>query len=69
MNKILESLMALLPEVEAGSTKVIELATAVKSEAQAAGIWTETHESALQTAVAVVNPVTASQPPRPTGGT
>jgi hypothetical protein len=62
MNKILEKLMSLLPTVEAGATEVIELATEIKSEAQAAQLWTDAHETALQAAVQTVAQPVADAP-------
>jgi hypothetical protein len=65
MNEILEKLMAALPKVEAGATEVIELATTIKTAAQEAGVWTETHENVLQAAVAASAPaVPVGTPPK-----
>lgn len=66
MNKILEKLMSVLPTVEAGATELIQLASEIKAEAQAAQLWTDSHEAAFQSAVAVVAPPDAERPPAPT---
>lgn len=66
MNAILEKLIALLPTVEAGekavegkiivgATELIDLATAVKSEALVAQTWLDTHEAALNVAADVAS--------------